>query len=56
MDLTAYIRLMYMALATWTTQVVAAQKVSEALAHVFDRAATPSECAIRDQAVLRSSC
>ena len=56
MALKAYMQLMYMALATWTTHVVAAQKVSEALSHLYARSATHGEYSMREPAALRSGC
>jgi hypothetical protein len=40
MGLDPYIQLVNMALATWTTHVVVAQKLGEALSHVYVRSAT----------------
>ena len=46
----AYLQLMYMALATWTTHMVVAQNVSEALSHFYERTAeTPPEPAPRER-------
>jgi hypothetical protein len=49
----AYAQLMNMALATWTTHMVVAQKMSEALSHFYARSATPSGSGERDPAVRR---
>jgi hypothetical protein len=46
----AYFQLIYMTMATWTTQVVAAQKMSEALSQFYDRSASPSEHSMGDLA------
>jgi hypothetical protein len=50
MGLEAYTQLTYMALATWTTHMVVAQNVIEAVTHFYARSAAPSEPGVRDPA------
>jgi hypothetical protein len=50
MALKVYLQLVYMALATWTTHMVVAQNVGEALSRFYERtAASPPECAPRER-------
>jgi hypothetical protein len=49
MALKVYLQLVYMAMATWTTHMVVAQNVGDALSRFYDRTPeTPPESAPRE--------